>query len=97
MNPYGQGGYVILGLCRTMVAMATTTVLITTARTKVEVRLMEIPTIMATTIPTISRISLVRATTITGKVEGTGITTTTITALMIAAPVSLGPAVPAAC
>lgn len=86
-----------MGLCRTMVVMATTTVLITTARTRVEVRLMEIPTIMATTIPTISRISLVRATTTTGKVEGTGITTTTITALMIAAPVSLGLVVPAAC
>ena len=84
-----------MGLCRMTVAMATTMGLITTVSTKAGPRLMEIPTITHTTIPTISHIS--PDTTITGKAEVTPITTTTITALMIAAPVSLEPAVPAAC
>lgn len=96
MNPYGQGGYVIMCLRRTMEATATTTDLITTARIKEDLLLMEILTIIPTTILTISRINQVRATTITDK-EDTDITTTTITAPMIAVPVSLGLAVPAAC
>ena len=96
MNPYGQGGYVIMHLRRTMEATATTTDLITTARTKAALRPTEIPTIMATTILTISRTSPARATTTTDRAEDTAITTTTTTALTIAALASLGPAAPAA-
>lgn len=83
-------------LRRMMEATATTTDLITTARTKAALRPTEIPTIMATTILTISRTSPARATTTTDRAEDTATTTTTTTALMIAAPASLGPAAPAA-
>lgn len=95
MNPYGQGGYVIMVLCRTMEVTATIM-----DRIKEDHLHMEVHTIMATmiltTIPTINRTNQDRATTITDK-EGMGITTTTTMEVKIAVPVLLEPAVPAAC
>lgn len=97
MNPYGQGGYVMIDLRRMTVAMATTTDLITTARTKVALLLTEIPTTtnttIHTTIPTISLTS--QATTTTDKAT-TPITTIT-PGLMTAALASPGRAVCAVC
>ena len=86
MNPYGQGGYVIIDLRRMTAATATTTDLITmdpitTARTREVVLLTEIPTTIHTMIPTISPTS--QDTTTTGR--ATTLITTTIAVLMIAA------------